>query len=94
LITVGDLGGVSRIDIKTFCYSFTSKGLGDITKYCQGAYCVLSSVPAKALDDETILSVVQTCYGACPVAEQQTIVKEIQAAAHEQLAKMKAVAVD
>ncbi|KAJ7743294.1 hypothetical protein B0H14DRAFT_2406990 [Mycena olivaceomarginata] len=62
-ITCGDLGGIMRIDISTFCYTFSSTALTQVTNNVVSVAYTISSVDASKLDKSTIRDVVQVCYG-------------------------------
>ncbi|KAJ7608768.1 hypothetical protein FB45DRAFT_763039 [Roridomyces roridus] len=62
-ITCGELGGIMRIDIDIFCYTFTSAALTAVTNNVVSTAYVVSSVDASKLDTTTLRDIVQVCYG-------------------------------
>ncbi|KAJ7020833.1 hypothetical protein C8F04DRAFT_1241699 [Mycena alexandri] len=81
VITCGDLGGIMRIDIDIFCYTYTSTALTKVTNNVVNVSYAISSVDVSQLDAETIRGIVQTCYGeAVPLEQLKAIYEEILAA--------------
>lgn len=62
-ITVGALGGVARIDIDIFCYSYTAEALTKVTNNVVTVSYAISSVDSSRLDANTLRDIVQVCYG-------------------------------
>jgi hypothetical protein len=62
-ITVGNLGGIMRVDIQIFCYTFQSSDLVKVTNNVISVAYAISSVDAAMLDPNTLRDVVQVCYG-------------------------------
>jgi hypothetical protein len=62
-ISCGALGGVMRIDINIFCYSYTAEALTKVTNNVMMVAYTISSVDASKLDADTLRNIVQTCYG-------------------------------
>ncbi|KAJ7835866.1 hypothetical protein B0H13DRAFT_1913356 [Mycena leptocephala] len=80
-ITCGDLGGIMRVDINIFCYSFTSKALTAVTNNVVMIAYTISSVDANKLDKDTLRDIVQVCYGGVvPKDQLVAIYNEVLAA--------------
>ncbi|KAJ7140595.1 hypothetical protein C8R43DRAFT_829520, partial [Mycena crocata] len=61
-ITCGELGGVMRVDISIFCYTYTSKALTEVTNNVVSVAYTVSAVNSSKLDADTLRDIVQVCY--------------------------------
>jgi hypothetical protein len=62
-ITVGNLGGLMRVDIQVFCYTFESQALASVANNVVSVAYAISSVDGSKLDKNTLRDIVQVCYG-------------------------------
>ncbi|KAF8185836.1 hypothetical protein K438DRAFT_1973680 [Mycena galopus ATCC 62051] len=92
-ITCGALGGIMRVDIDIFCYSFTSQALTAVTNNVVAVAYTVSSVNSANLDKDTLRDIVQVCYGGLVSTEELTaIYNQILAAYNEDTGKATQVA--
>ncbi|KAJ7140594.1 hypothetical protein C8R43DRAFT_892774 [Mycena crocata] len=61
-ITCGELGGVMRVDINIFCYTYTATALTKVTNNVVAVAYTISSVDTSKLDSDTLRNIVQVCY--------------------------------
>ncbi|KAF7292586.1 hypothetical protein MIND_01156100 [Mycena indigotica] len=83
VITCGELGGLMRIDINIFCYSYTSESLRKIAENVVSVSYAISSVDSRDLDPDTLRGVVQVCYGGVVKREQLNEIYQLLIKAHE-----------
>jgi hypothetical protein len=76
-IATGDIGGLHRLDILVFCYSYTSNTLMSITKAVKAACVVLSSVKLDTVSENTMRVIVQKTYKDSPKDEKEKIVQQL-----------------
>ncbi|KAJ7252195.1 hypothetical protein C8J57DRAFT_1077533 [Mycena rebaudengoi] len=62
-ITCGELGGILRIDINIFCYTYTAEALTKVTNNVVAVAYTVSAVDSRKLDVDTLRDIVQVCYG-------------------------------
>ncbi|KAJ7321875.1 hypothetical protein DFH08DRAFT_818251 [Mycena albidolilacea] len=77
-ITCGDLGIIMHINISTFCYTFSSPGLTQVTNNIVSVTYMVSSINSSKLDRDTIQDIIQVCYGrVVPQDQLLTIYQQI-----------------
>ncbi|KAI0554289.1 hypothetical protein F4679DRAFT_527813 [Xylaria curta] len=85
VITAGNLGGITRIDMHFFAYQFTSSQLTDICKQVVSVSIVVSSVDSSKLSNSTLRNIVQIVYGDLPTEGQTRILDQLETAAKNDL---------
>nr|GAT47668.1 predicted protein [Mycena chlorophos] len=73
-ITCGQLGGIMRVDLDIFCYTFTSSQLVTVTNNVVMVAYTVSSIDASKLDVATLRDIVQVCYGGLVSTDQLTAI--------------------
>lgn len=78
-ITVGALGYPLRVDMHLYTYAFKSTTLISVAKNVLAVAIVVSSVDLTTLDESSMGSIVQYCYGGVDEAKQQAILDKLLA---------------
>ncbi|KAK7013654.1 hypothetical protein R3P38DRAFT_2410067, partial [Favolaschia claudopus] len=81
-ITCGALGGIMRIDLDIFCYTFQSTALVSVTNNVVMVAYTISSVDASKLDRDTLRDVVQVCYGGLVTLDELNSIYQQMLAAY------------
>jgi hypothetical protein len=76
-IATGNIGGLHRLDILVFCYSYTSERLMKITKTVKAACVVLFSVKLDSITENTMRVIVQKTYKDSPKEEKEAVVQQL-----------------
>ena len=67
------MGFLIHVNMQLYSYAFTSEGLSNVTKNLLAIAIVISSIDLALLDEATISTMVQYCYGNASKEVQEKI---------------------
>ncbi|KAJ5261518.1 hypothetical protein N7497_003980 [Penicillium chrysogenum] len=86
-MTTGDLGGIQRVDIRRFAWTYSSKQLVEIRKDMVAVAVIISSEEPEHITDFSIRTLVQQQYEDFELQKQKAILKTILDAKKESSAR-------